>query len=186
MARAEEKKKDDIRVYMISCLFFICITAGGALLSMYVTLPETEPTTWYPIAGLTLVAIPWVFWILIFLYTCVKAAIILRNPSQGANRGKGTSATAAAAKTTFESSSVDSTGGGGGDQGHAHVGAAIAIGEEDSPGDGENEAAQTHQAPTHDEEVGSHGTSESKANDREGSAARSNDSESPFALSMSS
>ncbi|XP_010278888.1 PREDICTED: uncharacterized protein LOC104612928 [Nelumbo nucifera] len=65
MAAAEERK-DDPRIYLVSCLFLVCIIGGG----VFLTLPVTKSTEWYPVAGLVLVAIPWAFWIVVFFYTC--------------------------------------------------------------------------------------------------------------------
>lgn len=67
-----EKREGDARVPVIICLFFICILAGGALLSLYIFLPETESSEWYYLTGIVLEAIPWIFWLFAYLYTCFK------------------------------------------------------------------------------------------------------------------
>lgn len=55
-------------IWLITCLLFISLIAGGACLVAYMVLPETETTSWIPVAGVTLVCLPWAFWFLTFLY----------------------------------------------------------------------------------------------------------------------
>lgn len=35
---------------------------------LYITLPESDKTSWFPVAGITLIGIPWAFWVLMLLY----------------------------------------------------------------------------------------------------------------------
>lgn len=65
-----EQRASDIRIWILSFLFLFFIVTGGAFLFMYVTNPETDNTAWYPIAGMVLVAIPWIFWLSTFVYRC--------------------------------------------------------------------------------------------------------------------
>ncbi|XXG72219.1 hypothetical protein AAC387_Pa07g1367 [Persea americana] len=65
-----EQRASDIRIWILSLLFLFFIVTGGAFLFMYVTYTETDNTAWYPIAGTVLVAIPWIFWLLTFVYRC--------------------------------------------------------------------------------------------------------------------
>ncbi|XP_077224224.1 uncharacterized protein LOC143857673 [Tasmannia lanceolata] len=58
-------------VWIISCLFFLVIIAGGGFFAMYITLPESSETSWFPLAGMALVGIPWVFWLMTFVYRCL-------------------------------------------------------------------------------------------------------------------
>lgn len=67
---AVEKRRSDIRIWIVAFLFMLFIISGGIILAMYMTLPESKDTAWYPIAGMVLVAIPWLFWLLTFLYRC--------------------------------------------------------------------------------------------------------------------
>lgn len=39
-------------------------------MAMYLTYPETDDTVWYPVAGMGLVLIPWIFWLFTFVYRC--------------------------------------------------------------------------------------------------------------------
>ncbi|XWS42815.1 hypothetical protein CRYUN_Cryun16bG0046500 [Craigia yunnanensis] len=58
-----ESKQGDARIYIVSTLFFACIVAGGTFLCLYIFRPEAEYAPWYPLAGIILVGIPWIFWI---------------------------------------------------------------------------------------------------------------------------
>ncbi|KAJ1391486.1 hypothetical protein SESBI_36595 [Sesbania bispinosa] len=55
-------------IWLITCILLICIIAGGACLGAYLVLPESEIAPWVPIAGVTLVCLPWIFWLITFLY----------------------------------------------------------------------------------------------------------------------
>lgn len=61
-----------ICVYVVSSLLLLAIVVGGAFLVLYITLPETPATAWFPAAGMSLVATPWIFWIVMFLYRVVS------------------------------------------------------------------------------------------------------------------
>ncbi|KAI0507917.1 hypothetical protein KFK09_014045 [Dendrobium nobile] len=61
-------KSGNICFWFISFLFFLLILAGGAMLILYITLPEMEDSTWLAVAGIVLIAVPWLFWILACLY----------------------------------------------------------------------------------------------------------------------
>ncbi|KAK7382751.1 hypothetical protein VNO80_01807 [Phaseolus coccineus] len=60
----------DVRIYLISGFFLACTLAGGVFLCVYVTYPDS--TFIYLVAGMTLVAIPWFFWLLIYIYRWCK------------------------------------------------------------------------------------------------------------------
>ncbi|XP_027337031.1 uncharacterized protein LOC113850658 [Abrus precatorius] len=63
-------RKGDVRVYLISGIFLACTIGGGIFLCMYIILPNSTFARFYLIAGMTLVAIPWFCWLLIYLYRC--------------------------------------------------------------------------------------------------------------------
>ncbi|KAL2514092.1 uncharacterized protein Fot_28063 [Forsythia ovata] len=67
----EEGKEGDIRVPLVSSLFCLCLTTGGIFLVLYVFYPNLSQP-WYPIAALTLIGSPWLFWFLVYIYTCIK------------------------------------------------------------------------------------------------------------------
>lgn len=62
-------------VYIVSCLLLAAIICGGAFLMLYVTLPESEKTAWFPVAGMVLVCTPWVFWTVTGLYRTASMRI---------------------------------------------------------------------------------------------------------------
>ncbi|XP_022719629.1 uncharacterized protein LOC111277448 [Durio zibethinus] len=66
----QERRQGDDRIYIVTTVFFACIVAGGVFLGLYIFLPEAESALWYPVAGIILVGIPWIFWIGIYLYRC--------------------------------------------------------------------------------------------------------------------
>ena len=61
-------------VWIVFFSLFFCILSGGACLLVYIILPETETTAWLPVAGLSLVCLPWFFWILTFIYRVISRA----------------------------------------------------------------------------------------------------------------
>lgn len=67
-----DQRKGDVRAYIVSGIFFSCIVSGGIFLGLYMFLPQTQSSAWYPILGMILVSIPWTFWFFTFLYWCFK------------------------------------------------------------------------------------------------------------------
>ncbi|CAI9764715.1 unnamed protein product [Fraxinus pennsylvanica] len=67
----EEEKEGDIRVPLVSSLFCLCLTTGGIFLVLYTYFPNISKP-WYPIAALTLIGSPWLFWFLVYIYSCIK------------------------------------------------------------------------------------------------------------------
>ncbi|KAG0499765.1 hypothetical protein HPP92_004456 [Vanilla planifolia] len=61
-------KSGDACVWFITCIFFLLILSGGAFLVLYIALPESNDNAWLPVAGMVLVAIPWLFWITTCVY----------------------------------------------------------------------------------------------------------------------
>ncbi|XP_010269116.1 PREDICTED: uncharacterized protein LOC104605878 [Nelumbo nucifera] len=62
----------NICIWLISCFFLATITAGGVFLLLYIFFPETESTAWFPVAGMVLVSVPWLFWFLTLVYRCIS------------------------------------------------------------------------------------------------------------------
>ncbi|GAV88343.1 hypothetical protein CFOL_v3_31766 [Cephalotus follicularis] len=92
-----EERKTDARIYIVTCLFFACIIAGGVLLGLYLIMPSTQSSNRYPIAGMILVGIPWAFWFFAYLYRCFKPS----GPQiQQANFNNNHAASSKAAPTT--------------------------------------------------------------------------------------
>nr|XP_043620319.1 uncharacterized protein LOC122592183 [Erigeron canadensis] len=67
----EDERDGDLRVPLISSLFFILVFAGGILLTFYVFAPSISQP-WFPMIAFLLIGSPWVFWLLTYLYTCFK------------------------------------------------------------------------------------------------------------------
>ncbi|KAG9446034.1 hypothetical protein H6P81_012162 [Aristolochia fimbriata] len=67
-AMEAQSRAGDARIWIVTVSFLGCIMAGGAFLIMYISLPETPETAWYPVLGVALVGIPWLFWLVTFLY----------------------------------------------------------------------------------------------------------------------
>nr|KYP34365.1 hypothetical protein KK1_044695 [Cajanus cajan] len=132
-------RKGDVRIYLISGFFLACTIGGGVFLCMYIIHGDSKFVNFYLIAGMTLVAIPWLSWFLIYLYRCFK-------PMDGQfdqNHGK-VAATPTCALTNVvtspceENSTVHFSNGGGNN--HVPSGAVVEMG---------NDAGQEH----HYEEV---------------------------------
>ncbi|KAG6479957.1 hypothetical protein ZIOFF_063434 [Zingiber officinale] len=65
-------------VWLVSCCFLMVLLAGGVLLALYIVLPESPDTASFPVAGVVLVAIPWLFWLVTCTYRCTKACDVER------------------------------------------------------------------------------------------------------------
>lgn len=55
----------------IYTFFCLCVTIGGMLLVFYVFFP-TLSQPWHPIAALVLIGSTWLFWLLTYIYSCIK------------------------------------------------------------------------------------------------------------------
>lgn len=66
-----EEREGDPRICIASFLFLFCIVTGGIFLSLSITLPDGGPS-WYPVVGMIFVCIPWVFWLMAYVYRCFK------------------------------------------------------------------------------------------------------------------
>ncbi|KAL8542493.1 hypothetical protein ACS0TY_003379 [Phlomoides rotata] len=94
-------RKRSIIIPIIYALFFLCITTGGVLLIIYAFFPNlTQP--WHPAAAFALIGTTWIFWLLTYIYSCIKLCLrhdvpqnttrqITRKPSAAATQEGGTS-----------------------------------------------------------------------------------------------
>ncbi|KAK1311500.1 hypothetical protein QJS10_CPA08g01099 [Acorus calamus] len=100
----------DVCIWVVSCLFFLVIVAGGVSLVMYLTLPDSDDSLWYLVAGMSLVAIPWLFWLL----TCAYRSIFHRPSTEGEGGSVATGQVGAVAVVAAvgNDSPVNSPGGG--------------------------------------------------------------------------
>ncbi|XP_039125451.1 neuronal PAS domain-containing protein 3-like [Dioscorea cayenensis subsp. rotundata] len=185
---ASEGRAGNVCIWIIACLFFILILSGGTFLVLYITLPASPVTAWFPIAGLVLVGIPWLFWIM----TCIYRSITLNISNLYESRPPNRIAT------------VAPIGGGGGDGGGGGGGNATTPGGGNSPGGSPTSARRVRfgaatvlgsqegagdvsdrnvtPAPADAEPDGNNSTANSNY---EGSSLNSHESERPLAFSMS-
>lgn len=61
-----DPRSGNIYICLISTILLLSLVGGGAILVLYIVLPDSDP--WLPIAGISLVSLPWFFWFLTFLY----------------------------------------------------------------------------------------------------------------------
>ncbi|KAL5767619.1 hypothetical protein ACOSQ2_014402 [Xanthoceras sorbifolium] len=122
----KKERKGDARIYIISGFFFICIICGGVLLGLYIFLPDTYSQSWYPILGMILVAIPWIFWFFAFFYRCCLSSNNITARTTPSSDTPATVATTAAASCK-EDSPVQSPVSPGR---HVHFGPVVVMGSE--------------------------------------------------------
>lgn len=82
-----EERKNDIRVYLITGAFLICIVAGGICLCIYIFHTGAQQKSWYSIVGFILVGVPWLFWILTYCYTCYTTCFLHIDEEQRFTQG---------------------------------------------------------------------------------------------------
>lgn len=79
MPAAENPKVGGCYIWVISLLLFVCTISGAIFLVLYMTENESTPSTfWYPIVGVSLVCLPWFFWLLTFLYRIISRSFGFR------------------------------------------------------------------------------------------------------------
>ncbi|KAL5554953.1 hypothetical protein UlMin_037189 [Ulmus minor] len=79
-------------IWLIYSFLFISIAVGGGCLVMYMILPDTTTTSWLPVVGVTLVCLPWLFWLFTFFYRIFSRVIGFRigiGNRAGSGRGGG-------------------------------------------------------------------------------------------------
>ncbi|KAF7137357.1 hypothetical protein RHSIM_Rhsim07G0046200 [Rhododendron simsii] len=80
----EEEGHGDLRVPIISGVFFVSSITGGILLIMWLSdVNGSQP--WFPILALILISFPWVFWFFTYIYTFIKPCF-RRDNGRGVNR----------------------------------------------------------------------------------------------------
>ncbi|EPS73087.1 hypothetical protein M569_01671, partial [Genlisea aurea] len=72
------KKESDVRVPLAFAVFSISVVAGGVFLVIYIFFPSIS-RPWYPILALLLIGLPWIFWLLTYVYTCAKRIVAADN-----------------------------------------------------------------------------------------------------------
>ncbi|KAK8593910.1 hypothetical protein V6N13_042539 [Hibiscus sabdariffa] len=117
----KETIQDDVRIYMVSTFFFVSVVTGGAFLCLYMFQPEEDSTPWYPVVGIVLVGIPWIFWITTYMYRCVAHCFCASN---GGNSNREHSSLT---KKQCCSSKGSRTGTPDGDQRHVRFGDVVVV-----------------------------------------------------------
>ncbi|WOL02356.1 hypothetical protein Cni_G11075 [Canna indica] len=119
---AEGDRSVSCCIWFTSCFFFLILLVGGALLVLYIALPDSPDTDWLPVAGMALVAIPWLFWILMCVYRYITRPKddIERPPMRAAAVAPATGSGAtytnnAASAARREAAAAPAAGAGGGD-----------------------------------------------------------------------
>ncbi|OAY65497.1 uncharacterized protein LOC109723535 [Ananas comosus] len=81
-SRDEKAATGDVCVWLIVGLLFLVLLAGGTFLALYISLPAHAAPAWYPLVGISLIGVPWTFWLLMCVYRCVavRAADVERPP----------------------------------------------------------------------------------------------------------
>lgn len=106
-----EDRKGDARIYLIYGLFLACTIGGGVFLYLYIVKSDSESTPWYAIAGMALVAIPWVLWFLIYLYRCFRPVDVQFGERQNHGKDTGTPKSALTTNATNPSGAKSLVGG---------------------------------------------------------------------------
>ncbi|XP_018459149.1 uncharacterized protein LOC108830037 [Raphanus sativus] len=70
-----DQRTGDPRIYIVTLLFLSCIITGGVLLGVYLLQHDANPL--FLEAGMLFVGIPWFFWFLAYLYSCLLKPCIV-------------------------------------------------------------------------------------------------------------
>ncbi|KAF5751780.1 hypothetical protein HS088_TW02G00798 [Tripterygium wilfordii] len=84
---APDPKTGRAFIWLVSCFLFISLSAGGTFLILYMILPESNATSWLPIAAVFFVCLPWMFWFLTCFYRVVSRACGFRVAIGGGGGG---------------------------------------------------------------------------------------------------
>lgn len=123
-----EVRTEDVRVYVITGTFLVCIVAGGTCLCLYIfQRGEQQYPSSYLILGFILVGIPWLFWLLTCCYRCFKPAKGFPTFVAATFSSSSSSSTTATATATAQTECRGNTTGGGR---RVHFGAVIVVGED--------------------------------------------------------
>ncbi|CAL1379753.1 unnamed protein product [Linum trigynum] len=76
-------------IWIISIVLFMAVTLGGSFLIMYLILPPTPSTEWLPVAGVSLVCLPWGFWFVTCVYRVLSRTFGFRVVIGGGGGGGG-------------------------------------------------------------------------------------------------
>ncbi|XP_062114473.1 uncharacterized protein LOC133825562 [Humulus lupulus] len=176
-------------VWVISWFLFLTIAAGGGCLIMYMILPETNTTSWLPVVGITLVCLPWFFWLSTFLYRVLSRVFGFRIGIGGNNNSNNhtnnvileeeeAAVTAATSASSCHSDQItESPGGGHGGERRVQFEATLTVHENDIEKD---------DIADHDRSKDSIVSKSSSCSSSSNSSVLSHESELPLASSMGS
>ncbi|KAK8589963.1 hypothetical protein V6N13_088759 [Hibiscus sabdariffa] len=126
----QETIQGDAGIYIISTFFFVSITTGGAFLCLYMFQPEEQSTPWYPVVGIVLVGIPWIFWIATYIYRCFAHCLCASNGGHvnrehcSLSKNKSCASEGHAGRSVHSSVNEGST---DGDRRHVHFGDVVVV-----------------------------------------------------------
>ncbi|KAF9681809.1 hypothetical protein SADUNF_Sadunf05G0041200 [Salix dunnii] len=171
----EDPTSGRLLIWFISFFMFITVAAGGSLLLMYLVLPSDPSRAWFPVAGIALVCMPWIFWLLTCIYRFLsrlfgfRVAIGSGGGGAGAGRARANvfNETANAA-TNGQSGNIEAQGDGAQDD--QFDGPTITVEKNDSGGNGNTTIKR----------------SSSSSNSINNMSFRSHESDLPLASSMAS
>ncbi|XP_057803533.1 uncharacterized protein LOC131018851 [Salvia miltiorrhiza] len=90
---ADERERSLI-IPLIYTFFCLCVSVGGLLLVFYVFFPGLS-RPWQPVAALALICSTWLFWLLTYIYSCLKHCLLRPGPGPDATRNASMSVSAA-------------------------------------------------------------------------------------------
>ncbi|KAL7238329.1 hypothetical protein ACSBR2_004435 [Camellia fascicularis] len=102
----EKERQRDLRVPLISGLFFVTCLTGGILLFMWL-LDVQGSQHWFPIVALVLISFPWIFWFLTYIYTLIKVCFRRSGGGGGGGGGGGTISRRESSQSKLESASTN-------------------------------------------------------------------------------
>ncbi|XWS64964.1 hypothetical protein CRYUN_Cryun05aG0049400 [Craigia yunnanensis] len=190
----QESKQGDARIYIVSTLFLACIVSGGAFLCLYMFRPEAESAPWYPVVGIILVGIPWIFWIGTYIYRC--CAYCCQRNGGNVNRvqcslmkTQSYASAGPAAKSMHSSENEDSPlRSPNGDHRHVHFGEVVVLGSskynQNDHGGGESQCEDAKGYPETEHE-GKENSHDSITSDKDCISAASRKGEAPLIVSVS-
>ncbi|XP_027942515.1 uncharacterized protein LOC114196162 [Vigna unguiculata] len=68
MPATPDRSYERTLIWIIASVLFACVLVGGGCLIEFLILPESKVPSWILVLGFFLLSLPWVFWLLTFLY----------------------------------------------------------------------------------------------------------------------
>ncbi|KAI9072373.1 hypothetical protein K1719_024088 [Acacia pycnantha] len=157
-----DNRKNEVRIYIIFVVFFICSITGGILLSLYIFLPSANSGSgsWFAILGLVFVAIPWIIWFVIYMYRCFKPITLIDTGGKfgesinhdNNNNRPSCEAVARPSISSYEYLTPHSqNNSGGGQERHVHFGAVMVMENRSSHGSNSSHGQIHHHKATSEE-----------------------------------